>query len=68
MLASSILHACVFLVSFGIIKHNFTFIACGFRKYENLFTHEYHIALGRALREYDTLGWINFHSSLTRMQ
>ena len=27
--------------------YNKTFIACMFRKYENLFTHEYHIPLGR---------------------
>ena len=31
----------------GFILYNKTFIACGFRKYENLFTHEYHIPLGR---------------------
>jgi hypothetical protein len=31
----------------GFIRYNKTFIACGFRKYENLFTHEYHIPLGR---------------------
>jgi hypothetical protein len=29
----------------GFIRCNKTFIACGFRKYENLFTHEYHISL-----------------------
>ena len=27
----------------GFIRYNKTFIAYGFRKYENLFTHEYHI-------------------------
>jgi hypothetical protein len=27
----------------GFIRYNKTFIACGYRKYENLFTHEYHI-------------------------
>jgi hypothetical protein len=43
MFASSILHVCVFLVSFAIIK---TFISCGFRKCENVFTYEYHIPLG----------------------
>jgi hypothetical protein len=43
MFASSILHAMCFL---GFIRYNKTFIACGFRKYENLFTHEYHIPLG----------------------
>ena len=31
----------------GFIRYNKTFIACGFRKYENLFTHEYHIPLRR---------------------
>jgi hypothetical protein len=31
----------------GFILYNKTFIACRFRKYENLFTHEYHIFLGR---------------------
>jgi hypothetical protein len=30
----------------GFIPYNKTFIACGFRKYENVFTHEYHIPLG----------------------
>ena len=30
----------------GFIRYNKTFIACGYRKYENLFTHEYHIPLG----------------------
>ena len=29
----------------GFIRYNKTFIACSFRKYENLFTHEYHIPL-----------------------
>jgi hypothetical protein len=28
-------------------KWRWSFIACGFRKYENLFTHEYHIPIGR---------------------
>jgi hypothetical protein len=98
MLASSILHVCVFLVSFGMIylqgryhiyktrviytrhvsyiqgryhiyktsiiytkyacqqyftcmcflgfiRYDKTFVACGFRKYENVFTHKYHIPL-----------------------
>ena len=48
----------------GFIWYNKTFIACGYRKCEKLFTHEYHILLG----EYDTLGWIKFHISLTSMQ
>jgi hypothetical protein len=30
----------------GFIRYNKTFIACGFRKYENLFTLEYHIPWG----------------------
>jgi hypothetical protein len=37
----------------GFIRYNKTFIAWGYRKYENLFTHEYHIW------EYDTRGWIH---------
>jgi hypothetical protein len=35
---------CMYFLRF--IRYNKTFIACGFRKYENLFTHEYHIPLG----------------------
>jgi hypothetical protein len=35
------------MCSLGFIRYNKTFIACRFRKYENLFTHEYHIPLGR---------------------
>ena len=31
----------------GFIRYNKTFIACGFKKYENVFTHEYHNPLGR---------------------
>ena len=31
----------------GFIRYNATFIACEFRIYENVFTHEYHIPLGR---------------------
>ena len=30
----------------GFIRYNKTFIACRFRKYEHLFTHEHHIPLG----------------------
>ena len=67
----------------GFIPYNKTFIACGFRKYENVFTHEYHIPLGprvsysprptsiifpSARGEYDTRGWIHFHISWTGMQ
>jgi hypothetical protein len=33
----------------GFIRYNKTFIACRFRKYENLFTHEYPIPLGKYL-------------------
>jgi hypothetical protein len=36
----------------GFIGYNKKKLACRFRKYENLFTHKYHILLG----EYDTLG------------
>ena len=47
----------------------------GNMKYENVFTHEYHIPLGKSIifpegnarGEYDTRGWINFHISWTRM-
>jgi hypothetical protein len=36
----------VFYMCFlGFIRYNKTLIAWGFRKYENLFTHEYHISL-----------------------
>jgi hypothetical protein len=34
----------------GFIRYNKTSIACGYRKYENLFTHEYHIPPGRCPR------------------
>ena len=30
----------------GCIRYNKTFIACGFRKYENWYTHEYHCPQG----------------------
>jgi hypothetical protein len=53
----------------GFIRYNKTFIACGFRKYENLYSPTSIIfPSGNALREYDTLGWINFHISLPSMQ
>ena len=42
----------------GFIRYNKTFIACGFRKYENVFTHEYHIPLGRCPREI-WYSWVN---------
>ena len=48
----------------SFIRYNKTFIACRYRKYENVFAHEHHIPRG----EYETLGWINFHISLTSMQ
>jgi hypothetical protein len=32
------------------IRYNKTFIACEYRKYENVFTHEYYIPLGRCPR------------------
>ena len=34
-------------MAIGFIRYNKTFIACGFRKYENVFTQEYHVPLGR---------------------
>ena len=52
----------------GFIRYNKTFIACGFRKYENLFTHEYHIPLGRCPQGIWYSWWINFHISPTSMQ
>ena len=52
----------------GFIRYNKTFIACGFRKYLYLYSPSSIIfPSGDALREYDTLGWINFHISLTSM-
>ena len=42
----------------GFIRYNKTFIACGYRKYENLFTHEYHIPLGLCPREI-WYSWVN---------
>ena len=42
----------------GFIRYNKTFIACEFRKYGNLFTHEYHIPLGRCPREI-WYSWVN---------
>ena len=42
----------------GFIWYNKTFIACGFRKYENLFTHEYHISFGRCPRGI-WYSWVN---------
>ena len=37
----------MYMCFLGLIRYNKTFIACGYRKYESLFTHEYHIPLGR---------------------
>ena len=52
----------------GFIRYNKTFIACGFRKCENLFTHDYHIPLGR-FPQGIWYSWVNkFHISLTSMQ
>ena len=42
----------------GSIRYSKTFITCGFRKYENLFTHVYHIHLGRCPREI-WYSWVN---------
>ena len=42
---------CTCMCFLGFIRYNKTFIACGFRKYENLFTHEYHILHGRCSQE-----------------
>ena len=42
----------------GFIRYNKTFIACGCRKYENLFTLEYHISLGRFPRGI-WYSWVN---------
>ena len=42
----------------GFIRYNKTFIACGFRKYEKLFTHEYHIPLGPCPRGI-WYSWVN---------
>ena len=64
--ASAILDCPVgFLWRLFIFILYYTFIACCWGKYENLFTQEYHISRGQG--EYDTLGWINFHISWTRM-
>jgi hypothetical protein len=43
----------------GFIRYNKTFVACGFRKYENLFTHEYHIPLGRCPQGKWWYSWVN---------
>jgi len=53
MLASSILHVCVFLVSFGIIKH---LLHAGSRNMKIYSSTSIIFPSGVALREYDTLG------------
>jgi len=45
----------------GFIRYNKTFIACGDRKYENLFTHEHHIPIGRCPRGI-WYSWVNTFS------
>jgi hypothetical protein len=45
----------------GFIWYNKTFLSCGFRKYENVFTHEYHIPLGSCPREI-WYSWVNTFS------
>ena len=45
----------------GFIRYNKTFIACGFRKYENLFTHKYHILLRHCPQEI-WYSWVNKYS------
>jgi hypothetical protein len=44
----------------GFIRYNKTFISCGFRKYEIVFTHEYHIPLGQQQRPKGIwYSWVN---------
>ena len=45
----------------GFIWYNETFIACGFMKYENVFTHEYHIPLRRCPQRI-WYSWVNTFS------
>ena len=52
---------CMWFLSF--ILYNKTFIACWFRKYENLFTHEYHIPLG-CCPQGIWYSWVNKYSYL----
>jgi hypothetical protein len=56
---------CVFLVSFGLIKHLQHAGSGNMKIYSPT---SIIFPSGVALREYDTLGWINVHISLTRMQ
>ena len=59
------LHICVFLVSFGIIKHLEHADIGNMKIYSpTSIIFPSSVALG----EYDTLVWINFHMSLTSMQ
>ena len=64
-IASSILHVCVFLVSFGIIKHLWH-AGSGTMKFYSPTSMLF--PSGVALREYDIIGRIHFHISLTSMQ
>ena len=50
----------------GFIRYNKTCIACGFRKYENLFTHEYHIPLGRCPQRI-WYSWVNKFSNFPHL-
>ena len=52
----------------GFIRYNKTFIACGFRKYEIYSPTSIIFPSGVAFGKNDTLGWINFHISLSSMQ
>jgi hypothetical protein len=65
MFASSILHVCIFLVSFGIIKHLWH-AGSGTMKFYSPTSMLF--PSGVALREYDIIGRIHFHISLTSMQ
>ena len=51
----------IFMCFLGFIRYNKIFIACGYRKYENVFTHEYHIPLGRCPRGI-WYSWVNTFS------
>jgi hypothetical protein len=65
MCASSILHVCVFLVTFGIIKHLWHAGSGNIQMYSPT---SIIFPSGVALGKHDTLGWINFHIYLTSMQ
>jgi hypothetical protein len=55
----------MYVLILGFIRYNKTFIACGFGKYQNLFTHEYHIPLGRCPQGI-WYSWVNKFSYFTR--